>query len=178
MPSSPAGVDRAEGSKDQEIRKGVEDLGVGEEEAAARKEKEQLAGAAAMDQGEEEGEDVSSRTATTTNTAVESGLVPSTDPDSIKAQSRARLLDDSKTTFSTTATIDSAEDVELSGPPTPAAAVEDGKMKEQVELWGGGGGDGEMMEKEKGLKRKHVVGSDASLKKVREDEVRRSCSLL
>lgn len=132
-----------------------------------------------------------------TPTLIESGLVPSTNPDDTTSSLKAAAMDDdAKTTISTTATIDSNEDISISGVATPigtplgekppvlllAAGTESSDMMDADGILGAGSAP-PVAGGEKGLKRKHVVGSESSLlgrsesysmetKKVKEDEVR------
>lgn len=204
-----------EGSREMELRQGVEGLEVGEEAAGSKMGGVESVGSSSST-GEKEDEDVALPPSTSSNstsvdppaddedgeemrastpTPMESGLVPSTDPDDITSISKAASMDDSKTTISTTATVDSNEDISISSVATPIATpvgeqppilptaegVESSDMMDADGILGAAGaavvGGGE-----KGLKRKHVVGSDSSLlgrsesysmetKKAKEDEV-------
>ncbi|KAL7412327.1 hypothetical protein BDY24DRAFT_392556 [Mrakia frigida] len=211
-----------EGSREMELRQGVEGLEVGEEAAGSKMGGVESVGSSSST-GEKEDEDVALPPSTSSNstsvdppaddedgeemrastpTPMESGLVPSTDPDDITSISKAASMDDSKTTISTTATVDSNEDISISSVATPIATpvgeqppilptaegVESSDMMDADGILGAAGaavvGGGE-----KGLKRKHVVGSDSSLlgrsesysmetKKAKEDEPVASTSKL
>lgn len=207
-------VTNVEGSREMELRQGVEGLEVGEEAASTKMGGVESVGSSAST-AEKENEDVALPPSTScdstlsdpsaddddgeemrasTPTPMESGLVPSTNPDNIVSISKAASMDDAKTTISTTATIDSNEDISISSVATPIATpigeqppalataegVEPSDMMDAEGILGaagaavGGGG-------EKGLKRKHVVNTPSTeepesysleKKKAKEDEVR------
>ena len=142
--------------------------------------------ASSADADDEVTDEMRAHTPTPTTPPVESGLVPSTDPDNTTVVDQSASMDDSKTTISTAATVDSNEDISISAVATPvgehppsissassAVGAEVPDMMDADAVTGG---------VTAGLKRKHVVGSEHSSlgrsesylkesKKVKEDEV-------